>query len=135
MKESEKINLFITFRGTIESIIEDKRRDAKNNKLLNDFFAKVNFGLQFGEDDYFWLNLIGGDGTFAVNRGRLEEYDLEILATPFDFVFFVNGENSTLHMVSKKNEFGFKKLRFAKSSSGKNNFGILLKVRKLLVLD
>jgi len=38
-------------------------------------------------------------------------------------------------MVLKKNRFGFRKLRFSKGSSGKNNFGILLKLPKVLVLD
>ena len=57
------------------------------------------------------------------------------MAAPEDLMFFCNGENSTLHMVLKKNRFGYKKLRFSKGSSGKRNLGILLKLSKILVLD
>jgi len=78
---------------------------------------------------------IGENGKFTLNKGRLEDFDLEIMSTPFDFLFFVNGENSTLHMMFKKNSFGVRKLRFSKSSEGKNNFRILLQLPKLLVLD
>jgi len=135
MEESEKENLFITFQHTIRSIINDKQKNPKNEKLLNKFSAKINLGLQIKTNDYFWLHLIGENGKFTLNKGRLEDFDLEIMSTPFDFLFFVNGENSTLHMMFKKNSFGVRKLRFSKSSEGKNNFRILLQLPKLLVLD
>ena len=135
MEESEKENLFMTFQQVIESIIKDKRKNPKNLKLLNNFNAKINLGLQIEEDFYFWLNLIAHDGNFSLNRGKLDEYDLELMSAPEDLMFFSNGENSTVHMMFKKNRFGYKKLRFSKSSSGKRNLGILLKLSKLLVLD
>ena len=135
MKEEEKENLYITFQQTIESIIKDKRKYPKHEKLLNNFKANINLGLQIEEDYYFWVNLIAKEGNFSLNKGKLDEYDLEVMADPEDLLFFVNGENSILHMVLKKNRFGFRKLRFSKGSSGKNNFGILLKLPKVLVLD
>ncbi|MFX0041281.1 MAG: hypothetical protein ACFE8L_00075 [Candidatus Hodarchaeota archaeon] len=135
MEESEKENLFITFQQVIESIIKDKRKNPKNLKLLNNFEAKINLGLQIEQDFYFWLNLIAKDGDFNLNRGKLDEYDLELMSAPEDLMFFSNGENSTVHMMFKKNRFGYKKLRFSRSSSGKRNLGILLKLSKLLVLD
>ncbi|MFX1468835.1 MAG: hypothetical protein ACFFB8_09230 [Promethearchaeota archaeon] len=135
MKEEEKENLYITFQQTIESIIKDKQKYPKNEKLLNNFKAKINLGFQIEKDYYFWVNLIAGEGNFSLNRGKLDEYDLEVMAAPEDLLFFVNGENSTLHMLLKKNRFGYRKLRFSKGSSGKNNFGILLKLPKILVLD
>jgi hypothetical protein len=135
MEESEKENLFMTFQQVIESIIKDKRKNPKNRKLLNKFKAKINLGLQIEQDFYFWVNLLANDGHFSLNRGKLDEYDLELMSAPEDLMFFSNGENSTVHMMFKKNRFGYKKLRFSKGSSGKRNLGILLKLSKLLVLD
>jgi len=135
MKEEEKENLFITFQQTIESIIRDKRKNSNNAKLLNKFKAKINLGLQIEEALYFWLNLRAEEGNFVLKRGKLEEYDLEVIIAPEDLLFFLNGENSTLHMLFKKNRFGYKKLRFSKGSDGKYNLGILLKLPKIIVLD
>lgn len=135
MEDSEKENLFITFKGVIESIIFDKRRNPKNNEMLDNFQARLNFGLQVEEDFYLWVNLIAKNGKYTLSKGKLEDYDLEIIATPEDLMGFSSGENSTLHMMLKKNKYGFKKLRYDKSSDGKSNFGILLKLPKVLVLD
>ena len=135
MEESEKENLFVTFKSVIESIILDKRRNPKNNKMLDNFQAKINMGLQTEEDFYLWVNLAAENGKYSLGKGKLEEYDLEIMSTPEDLMGFSSGENSTLHMMLKKNKYGFKKLRYDKSSDGKRNIGILLKLPKVLVLD
>jgi len=135
MEESEKENLFLTFKGVIESIILDKRRNPKNDKILNNLQAKLNLGLQTEEDFYLWVNLTAENGKYTIGKGKLEEYDLEIMATPEDLMGFSSGENSTLNMMLKKNKYGFKKLRYDKSSDGKRNFGLLLKLPKILVLD
>jgi hypothetical protein len=135
MEESEKENLFITFRGVIESIIEDKKKNPKNLKLINGFKAKINLGLQIEKEFVFWLNLTAQEGIYKLSRGKAEQYDLEIISGPEDMMYFSNGEYSTLHMMFKKNRFGDRKLRFYKGSSGKRNFGILLKLSKILVLD
>ncbi|MFX1259404.1 MAG: hypothetical protein ACFFAN_16230 [Promethearchaeota archaeon] len=135
MEEFEKENLFITFKGVIESIIEDKRKNPKNLKNLNKFKAKINLGLQINEDYIFWTNLIANDGNYALGRGELDKYDLEIIADPEDLMYFSSGEYSTLHMMFKKNKFGFRKLRYKKGNTGKGYLGILLKLPKILVLD
>ena len=135
MEESEKENLFVTFKGVIESIIQDKRRNPKNIKMLDNFHARLNMGLQIEEDFYLWVNLTAENGKYALGKDKLEEYDLEIMATPEDLMGFSSGENSTLHMMLKKNKYGFKKLRYDKSNDGKRNFGLLLKLPKVLVLD
>ena len=135
MKDSEKENLYITFKGVIESIILDKRRSPKNLKVLESFQARLNLGLQIEQDFILWLNIIAKNGKYNVEKGKLEEYDLELISTPEDLMYFSNGENSTLNMMLKKNKFGSKKLRYDKSSDGKRNFGILLKLPKILVLD
>ncbi len=135
MEESEKENLYLTFKGAIASIIEDKLRNPKNVKLIKEFKAKFNLGLQIEEDYYFWLNIVAENGGYSLERGKLEDYDLVVLVVPEDLLYWLNRQNSTIHMVTKKNKFGYKKFRFKKSSLGKRNPGILLKLPKVLVLD
>jgi len=135
MKEVEKENLFLTFKQTIDSIILDKQKNPKNENLLNSFKAKINIGLHVEEDIFLWLNLSAFEGNYDVKRGKLDQYDLEIFATPEDLLFFSSGENSILNMMMKKNIFGHRKLRFSKGSEGKRNLGKLLKLSKIIVLD
>jgi len=134
MEESEKQNLYDTFKAVIESIVNEKRQDPKSNKKLNKLIAGVNLGLQIEEDDYFWLNLKANDGNLVLEREKLEEYEFQLLATPEDLMYFCNGTNSTVHMVTKKNVFGKKKLRIQKGTTGRN-LGKLLKLANLLVID
>ena len=119
MVELEKDNLFITFKGVIDSIILDKRSNPKNIALINKFKIKLNMGLQITHDYFFWINLVAENGDYTLNKGKLETYDLEIIAAPEDLMYFSNGQNSTIHMMLKKNRFGYRKLRFDKSSDGK----------------
>ena len=135
MEEKEKENLFFTFKQTIDSIILDKQKNPKNENLLNNFNAKINIGLHVEEDFFLWMNLSAFKGNYDVKRGKLDQYDLEILATPEDLLFFSSGENSILNMMMKKNIFGHRKLRFSKGSNGKRNLGKLLKLSKIIVLD
>ena len=135
MDESEKENLFSTFKAVIESIFWDKRNNPKNIKMLDEFKAKLNIGLQVEADFYLWVNLVAENGRNIISKGRLEDFDLEIMATPEDLLYFSNGENSTLNMMLKKNKFGERKLKYDKSSTGKRNLGLLLKLPKILVLD
>ncbi len=134
MKESEKQNLFITFKGVIESVIKEKKENPNRKDLVNELNARVNIGLQIQEDFYFWVNLIAKEGDYILSRGRLDDYDLELKATPEDLMFFANGTHSILHMLFKKNKFDERKLRFSKGTTG-HNFGLLLKLPKILVLD
>jgi len=133
-KNQNKV-IFITFQQTIEAVIKEKKENPKNGKLLNKYNAKVIIGLQIEEDYYFWVNLVANEGNYSLGKGKLDEFDLELRASPEDLVFFVNGENSVINMVLKKNRFGYKKLRFSKGSTGKRNLGMLLKLSNILVLD
>ncbi len=134
MEESEKQNLYETFKAVIESIVNEKRQDPKSNKKLNKLLAGVNLGLQIEEEDYFWLNLKANNGKFVLERVKLEEYEFQLLSTPEDLLYFCNGTNSTVHMVTKKNVFGKKKLRIQKGTTGRN-LGKLLKLANILVID
>ena len=80
------------------------------------------------------MNLIAEDGNYALNKGQLDEYDLEIIADPEDLMYFTNGEYSTMKMMTGKNRFGKRKLRYKGGTTGRN-MGMLLKLPKILVLD
>lgn len=134
MDESSQTNLFYTIKAVINGIIEDKNENEKSRKKLEDVNARLNIGLQTEEDFILWVNLIAENGKFQVERGQLDEYDLELIADPEDLMYFTNGTYSTLHMVFKKNRFGNRKLQINKGTTGWN-LGLLLKLPKILVLD
>ncbi|MFX1363403.1 MAG: hypothetical protein ACFFCE_10315 [Promethearchaeota archaeon] len=134
MEESEKENLFDTFKAVIESIVNEKRMVPKSNKKLVKLAAGVNLGLQIEKDYIFWLNLKTEGGIFVLNRGKLEEYDFQLIAAPEDLMYFCNGENSTVHMITNKNQFGKRKLRIQKGTTGRN-LGKLMNLANLLVID
>lgn len=135
MEDYEKENLFINLKGVLDGVIEDKGKNPKLLKTLNKFKARLNLGYQIDNEFYFWCNLIAENGNYKLSRGELEEYDLVLKMTPEDALFYHSGENSILHMLTKKNSFGYKKLRIEKGSTGKRNLGILLKLPKVFVLD
>lgn len=134
MDESSQANLFYTIKAVINGVIDDKKANEKMQEKLEDFNAKLNIGLQTENDFILWVNLIANNGNFQVERGKLDEYDLELIADPEDLMYFTNGTNSTLHMIFKKNRFGNRKLQINKGTTGWN-LGLLLKLPKLLVLD
>ena len=134
MEESEKQNLFDTFKAVIESIVNEKKLVPKSKKKLEKLVAGVNLGLHIEEDYFFWLNLKAEGGNFILNRGKLDDYDFQLRAAPEDLMFFCNGENSTIHMVTNKNRFGERKLKIQKGTTGRN-LGKLLKFANLLVID
>lgn len=134
MEESEKEILFSNLKEVLFSVIENKRQNPKTLKKLNKFKGRINIGFQIEKDDYFWCALIGENGNFTFSRGKLDDYDLLLKVTPEDLLFMVSGENSTLHMVIKKNEFGYRKFRPGKGSDNKRHLGIILKLRKIIVI-
>jgi len=134
MEENHKNNLFATFNGIIHSIIEDKKKNPENLENINKFKAKINFGLLIEKDYIFWLNLKAENGNFTLEKGKLEYFDFGLISDPEDLMSFCTGENSVLHMLRKKNKFGFKKLQIKKGTSG-HNLMMLLKLPKILVLD
>ena len=135
MLEYEKDNLFATFEAVVGSIMAEKLQDPKNQKNLKKFKAKINLGLEITEDFVYWVNLCAEDGIFQLGRGALnDDYDLILLSAPEDLLFFCNGENGVVHMMTKKNRFDRRKLRFSKGTTGWN-IGKLLTLSKILVLD
>ena len=134
MDDAAQETLFLTFKNVIEDVIADKRRNPKNTKTLDEFQARINMGLHVEEDFILWLNLIANSGNYSLNKGILEDYDLEIICDPEDLMYFTNGEYSTMKMMIAKNRFGKRKLRYKGGTTGRN-IGILLKLPKILVLE
>ena len=134
MDDAAQETLFLTFKAVIEDVIADKRKDPKNTKTLDEFQARINMGLHVEEDFILWVNLIADNGNFSLNKGMLEEYDLEIISDPEDLMYFTNGEYSTMKMMVTKNRFGIRKLRTKGGTTGRK-MGILLKLPKILVLE
>lgn len=134
MDEAAQEILFMTFKAVIEDVIADKRKDPKNAKTLDEFEARLNIGLHVEEEFILWVNLVADDGEYELNKGKLEEYDLEIISDPEDLMYFTNGQYSTIKMMTTKNRFGERRLRYKGGTTGRN-MGKLLKLPKVLVLD
>ncbi|MHA1700614.1 MAG: hypothetical protein ACTSWN_17385 [Promethearchaeota archaeon] len=135
MKEIQKNNLLSLFIRGVEAIIEEKRRNPKSLKKLNKFNAKINFGLEIEKDKYIWFNFVSDNGNTQINKGRLEDdFDLEIMSAPEDFMFFVNGEYSLFHMLFRKNKYKKRKLCFRKGTTGRN-LRKLIKLPSIFIMD
>ncbi|MFW9794715.1 MAG: hypothetical protein ACFFEE_10460 [Candidatus Thorarchaeota archaeon] len=134
MDEAAQETLFITFKTVIEDVIADKRKNPKNTKTLEEFQARINLGLHVDQNFILWVNLIADSGNYELGKGKLDSFDLEIIADPEDLMYFTNGQYSTIKMMTSKNRFGERKLRYKGGTSGRN-FGKLLKLPKILVLD
>jgi hypothetical protein len=126
--------LFMTFKAVIEDVIADKKKDPKNAKTLDEFEARLNIGLHVEEEFILWVNLVADGGEYNLNKGKLEEYDLEIISDPEDLMYFTNGQYSTIKMMTTKNRFGKRRLRYKGGTTGRN-MGKLLKLPRILVLD
>jgi len=134
MDDAAQEALFLTFKTVIEDVIADKRKNPKNTKTLDEFQARINMGLHVEEDFILWVNLVADGGNYSFNKGKLDEYDLEIISDPEDLMYFTNGKYSTMKMMTGKNRFGKRKLRYKGGTTGRN-MGILLQLPKVLVLD
>ncbi len=135
MSESQSDYLYDLFKRVLDSIIEEKKLNPKNLKKITSFKGRINLGLHTEQDTFVWLNLIANNGTFVVEKGKLDDnYDLILKAAPEDLMFFCNGEHGVLHMILKKNRFKERNLLFEKGTTGRNLIK-LLKLSKIIVLD
>lgn len=113
-------------------MVAEKRQSEKWRPKLEKFDARVNFALRCTEEDVVYVHLIAKDGQFDVAPGKLDDYDLELRATPEDLMFFTNATYSTTAMFTKKNKYGERRLQLKK---GGRHLLTLLKLSKLLVLE
>ncbi|RDE15897.1 MAG: hypothetical protein C4K49_05475 [Candidatus Thorarchaeota archaeon] len=134
MDEAAREILFHTFKAVIEDVIADKRKNPKNTTTLDEYRARINIGLHVEEEFILWVNLVAEGGKYVVNKGKLDDYDLQLISDPEDMMYFTNRKYSTLKMMFTKNRFGERRLLFSGGTSGRN-YGKLLKLPKVLVLD
>lgn len=134
MDDAAQETLFSTFKTVIEDVIADKRKNPKNTKTLDQYRARINIGLQVEDDFILWVHLIAENGIYTLRKGTLDEYDLELISDPEDLMYFTNGQYSTIKMMTSKNRFGKRKLRYKGGTTGRN-MGKLLKLPKILVLE
>jgi hypothetical protein len=129
MNEDEQNNLFGTFEAVIMSAVNEKMTIPKWKKKLEKADIKANISLQVGQDEYFQTYLILDHGKAEFKAGHLDCFDIELIAAPEDMMWFSNKTYSTVTMITKKNEWGFPKLRAKK---GMRNIGKLLFVSGVL---
>jgi putative sterol carrier protein len=132
MQKGEENYFFETFQGIIDSVIAEKRQNKKWEKKLNSFNAVVQFKLRITQDTHYSCHLVAKGGNYEMKPGPVDNYDLELAATPDDLMYFTNKTYSTVAMFLKKNKYGETRLKVKK---GGRNLGKLLAVSKLLVLE
>jgi hypothetical protein len=98
MSEEEQTNSFELFKDVVETAIQEKLKIPKWKKKLDKTVMNVNFKLLISEDEEVYTNLILNKGEYSVNRDKIEDYTIEIIANPLDLVWFVSKEKSILKM-------------------------------------
>lgn len=131
MDEEEAANLMNTMQGVIFGAIEDKKSNPKWASKIVKASINTNIILQLEKDVFFplFFKLEAGKDA-VVEKGTLENYDLELTAAPVDLIYFLDGTFGVVHMVTKKNEYGVTKLRIKK---GVRNAMKLLFIKDLLI--
>lgn len=132
MNDEERNNLFETFEAVILSAINEKMGIPKWKKKLEKADIKANITLQVGKEEYFQTYLIIDHGKAEFKKGHLDQFDIELIAAPEDMMWFSNKTYSTVKMVTKKNEWGYTKLRAKK---GMRNIGKLLFISGVLTFS
>ncbi len=132
MDKADAERFFETFKSIIDSVVAEKRQKEKWQKKLNSFNATVQFKLRIEKDSYYFCHLLAHGGNYEMKEGPVENFDLELGATPEDLMYFTNKTFSTTDVLFKKNIYGDKKLQVKK---GGRNIGKLLALSKLLVLE
>ena len=129
MDEAEKVNLSNSFKDIVSCAIEEKKDIPKwKKKLQKDL--RVSFKLHVYPTDFLYIHLIIQNGAFAVNNGKIDEYDLEIQAKPEDLMWYSEGSYSLLKMTFTKNDFGHFRWKIKK---GGRNLSSLLMIANLLL--
>lgn len=98
MNPEEEENSFQLFKDVVITAIQEKEKIPKWKRKLESANIKVNFRLLISENDTVYTNLVLKKGQYSVNKGKLEDYTIEIVANPLDLVWFVSKEKSILKM-------------------------------------
>lgn len=99
MNQEEEDNSFGLFKDVVTTAIQEKEKIPKWKKKLDAADLRVSFQLLVSEEDTFYVNLIINKGRYSINRERIEDYTIEIVADPVHLVGFVSKEYSILNML------------------------------------
>ncbi len=102
MTEEEAEISFQLFKDVIITAIQEKQKIPKYKKKLDNADIRVNFRLLISDEEVVYTNMILHKGEFSVNKGKLEDYTLEIIADPTDLVWFVGNETSIVKMFTSR---------------------------------
>ena len=99
MNPEEEENSFGLFQDVVVTAIQEKEKIPKWKKKLDAADLRVSFKLLVSEEDTFFVNLIINKGQYSVNKAKIEDYTIEIVADPVHLVGFVSKEYSILNML------------------------------------
>ena len=102
MSEEEANNSFELLKDVIETAIKEKYQIPKWKRKIDKANVRVNLKLLISEEETVYTNLIIEKGQYSVNKDRLEDYSLEIVADPIDLVWFVGNETSIIKMFTSR---------------------------------
>ena len=98
MTEEEEQNSFELFKEVVETAIQEKLKIPKWKKKIDSTSMKVNFKLMINGVEEVYTNLILDKGQYSVNKDKVDDYTIEIVADPIDLVWFVSNEKSIVKM-------------------------------------
>ena len=99
MDPEEEENSFGLFQDVVVTAIQEKEKIPKWKKKLDAADLRVSFQLLVSEEDTFFVNLIINKGQYSVNKAKIEDYTIEIVADPVHLVGFVSKEYGILNML------------------------------------
>ncbi|TFG18737.1 MAG: hypothetical protein EU530_08320 [Promethearchaeota archaeon] len=99
MNPEEEENSFQLFKDVVVTAIQEKEKIPKWKKKLDAADVRVSFVLLVSEEDTAYVNLIINKGQYSINKERIEDYTIEIVADPVHLVGFVSKEYSILNML------------------------------------
>ena len=98
MSEEELNTSFELLKDVIETAIKEKYQIPKWKKKIDNANVRVNLKLLMSEEETVYTNLIIEKGQYSVNKDKLEDFTIEIIANPIDLVWFVGNEKSIVKM-------------------------------------
>ena len=99
MNPEEEENSFGLFQDVVITAIQEKEKIPKWKKKLDAADLRVSFKLLVSEEDTFFVNLIINKGQYSVNKEKIDDYTIEIVADPVHLVGFVSKEYSIVNML------------------------------------
>jgi hypothetical protein len=98
VNEEEEQNSFELFQNVVLTAIKEKEAIPKWKKKLDNTSIIVNFKLLLSPEDIVYTNLLIEKGSYSVNKGKVEDAAIEIVADPMELMWYVSKNKSLLKM-------------------------------------